>query len=165
MMSKNKNQDSNKVCNKGYTLIELMLVMSVIAVLTLSSYALFTGTKNNNQLTSEAKKIVSNLKYIKLLAVNEGKTCRLKFNSEGTSYDIRFAGDSSILKAVTLDYGIKLDSSSSIGLMDNSGEKYVDFIAYKGTADSYDDIKIVLSNEGSASIEINITSEGLIDIK
>ncbi|WP_036940486.1 pilus assembly FimT family protein [Pseudobacteroides cellulosolvens] len=158
-------KDKIKHGNSGYTLIEMMIVISVIAVLTVSSFIIFSGTKNNNELYSEAKKIVSNLKYMKLLAVNEGKTCQMVFNSEGTGYIVRFRDDADVLRFLDFDYGITFDSGKSAGLKVDGTSKYFEFLAFKGVSDSSEDIEIVLSNGIAAYISIIISSGGTIDIK
>lgn len=158
-------KDKIKHRNSGYTLIEMMIVISVIAVLTVSSYVIFSGTKNNNELYSEAKKIVSNLKYMKLLAVNEGKTCQMVFNPEGTGYIVKFKNDTDVLRFVDFDYGIAFDSGNSVGLKVDGTSKYFEFLALKGVYDSSEDIEIVLSNGITSNISIIISSGGTIDIR
>ncbi|MFH1395284.1 MAG: GspH/FimT family pseudopilin [Candidatus Omnitrophota bacterium] len=130
---------------KGYTLIELLFIIAVIAVLAAVAVPrLGIPFTKKAKLRVTARSMLSGLRYTRRLAITNDENYRLNVNSSAKEYEIYDAGNTQIGNTQTIDPAITI-----------SGDK--DFIFEPlGNASSSSDTTISLSAEGT-QITITVT--------
>jgi prepilin-type N-terminal cleavage/methylation domain-containing protein len=146
---------------KGFTLVELIIVIAVLAIITtIGGLSLHAYTLNRN-LKSAAREIVSDFFVYRARAVSEGKNYRITFDIAGNSYTIQ-PGTSSPVTKSPLAFG------SDIRIIDANfgGGQTVNFLA-RGTVSPFGNIKLGNSRQSNATIKVNITGRTYVkfDIK
>jgi prepilin-type N-terminal cleavage/methylation domain-containing protein len=146
---------------KGFTLVELMIAIAVLAIVaTIGGLNLHAFTLNRN-LKSAAREIVSDFFVYRARAVSEGKTYRIAFDIDGSSYTIQ-PGTSTPVTKSPLAFG------SDIRIIDANfgGGQTVNFLA-RGTVSPFGNIKLKNSRQSNATIKVNITGRTYVkfDIK
>jgi type IV fimbrial biogenesis protein FimT len=122
---------------KGFTLVELMVVIGILAVLGAVALPAITRTIPNYQLRAAARELVIDFKKAKLEAVKRGRTVILKFTPEtpgspdaGGSYrvfvDMDDNGDwtSGVdleISTVTMPPNVRLPGGSDLTFTGNEG--------------------------------------------
>lgn len=96
--------------NKGFTLMELMIVIAIIGVIVLVAYPNFKGSKQDSALYGEARKVMTDIRYTQQLASNVRQQCSLNFSSTG--YSIQYNGTTD--KSVTFENSVAYISGGSI---------------------------------------------------
>lgn len=71
--------------NKGFTLIELIAVLTIIVILAVSAIIPITSTARI-KLDGAANKIMFDLRFAQQLAINRHTSCGVSFNIGGNSY-------------------------------------------------------------------------------
>ena len=74
---------------KGFTLVELIIVIALLAIITAIGGVTFHSYTMNRNLKSAAREIVSDFFVYRARAVSEGKTYRIAFDIDGNSYTIQ----------------------------------------------------------------------------
>jgi len=134
-------EKSRRAC--GYTLIELVFVIVVImlvAVIVIPRMGLPFTVKM--KVYTASKKLVSNLRYTRRLAITNNENYRLQVDSSAKEYEIYDAGDNQVGNTETIDSSITV-----------SGDKDFIFEAF-GNASAASDTGISLSADGN---QYNIT--------
>lgn len=72
---------------KGYTLIELVLVLGVLAILSVSAIPFFTNV-GETKVEAAAKKLVSDLTYVRQLARNYNAIHGISFDATANTYTV-----------------------------------------------------------------------------
>lgn len=71
---------------KGYTLVETMVVLAITASLSMMGVATFSTQIAHNHLTDAGRQIISDLRLIRQKAVTEGVSGQIRFSPEGGKY-------------------------------------------------------------------------------
>lgn len=91
MISKSEYRLSKDI--QGFTLIEVMVTLAIIAVVTAISAPAFTALAPNMQLKSATRDLFSHLQEAKMLAIKENRKVSVQFSPAGYSYSEPFADD------------------------------------------------------------------------
>lgn len=81
-----KSRKSEKIKNKGFTLIESMIVIAIIAILSAIAIPAYLKWLPNKRLKSAAQDIYSNLQLAKILAVKNNTPKSVIFDVAGKNY-------------------------------------------------------------------------------
>jgi len=138
---------------KGYTLIETIFVVVVIAVLAAMALPRLTGSFNDKmKVKTAAHKLVSDLRLTRRLAVTRHEDYRLSVDSSGNEYAIYDASNSQVgeIRSIDSDVTISADKDFIFELL--------------GNADVASDTSVSLSNGGNqADITVTIAT-GMIQV-
>ena len=121
--------------NSGFTLIELIIVIVVLAILAAISVPIFLSWLPEYRLRSAADDLYAHLQHAKMQAIRNNANWAVQFNTASDSYTILSNWDTSLLtgtpqKTVDLsDHGSGVgygrgDATSSIGTYDADGVTY-----------------------------------------
>lgn len=130
---------------RGYTLIELVFVVVVIvlvAMVVIPRMGLPFTTKM--KVYTASRKLVSNLRYTRRLAITNNENYRLNVDSSTNEYEIYDSGDAQVGNTETIDSSITV-----------SGDKDFIFEAF-GNASAASDTDISLSADGN-QYDITVT--------
>lgn len=78
-----KPQAKNSRTPKGFTLIEIMIVIAVIGILALVTVPKYTAVKEHYKLDDSAQMAAGQLRYAKQLAMDRRQTVYVVFNQDG----------------------------------------------------------------------------------
>lgn len=78
---------------KGYTLVETMVVLAITASLSVMGVATFSTQIAHNHLTDAGRQIISDLRLIRQKAITEGVNEPVRFNPEGRKYFLPGLGE------------------------------------------------------------------------
>lgn len=135
---------------RGFTVIELMTVLAVLAVLLTAGVASFVDQIARRRLEGAAIELSSDLQYARSQAVSNNTTVTLATNAGGTQYSV--ASPSTTYKTVTLDSQLSFTPSATI---------------------TYDPMRAMATSSGvvnmassktSASLRLTVTSVGRVSI-
>ncbi len=143
----------SKLDKKGFTLIEILLVVSIIAMIFAFTVALGFDSYRRNSLKTERDTLISILQKARSQAINNVNNTKHGFYFNGTEYII-FEGDSFISPQ---PQDLMVQKSSSIT---TSGLNEIIFDQLTGNASPTGEI--VLS-DGISSTTISINQEGRIN--
>jgi type IV fimbrial biogenesis protein FimT len=73
----------------GFTLIELMVVIGVIAILTSIATPNILAWRENAQLSSAGRQVMSAIQDVRLHAIKENSTARIEFTNPGDNFVTR----------------------------------------------------------------------------
>ena len=95
---------------KGFTIIELVMVMLIVGIIGLASAAAVISSYGNNRLVAASNKLLSDLRYAQQLAIDTHQPCGISFDRSGESYFV-YKGDVSTValdpytkKPLSVDY-------------------------------------------------------------
>lgn len=90
----------------GITLVELLIVISIIAIVALWGYPEYERFVRDSRVRSGATDLLQNMKLAKALAMKENRTYLIVFDVNNNRYTIGFDGDSDeALTSATDGYG------------------------------------------------------------
>lgn len=95
---------------RGFTFIELILVVLILAALVGISVPRFKKTFDNLQLNNFASELQGQLAYWQERAIVEKKPITLKIDSEKKEYSLYITGAEAALKSYTVPSGITLQA-------------------------------------------------------
>ncbi len=78
---------------KGYTLIETMVVLAITASLSVLGVATFSTQIAHNHLTDAGRQIISDLRLIRQKAIAEGVAGPIRFDPDGRKYSLPGLGE------------------------------------------------------------------------
>jgi type II secretion system protein H len=144
---------------KGFTLIELMIVIAIIGIL--SAVALFgwRGYQDNVNLRTAARDVVTDISACKQRAVSEGVLYCMQFTDGSPNYSINTSscGAPTQTQAKNLtSFGSGLTISNT-----NFNSDQVSFLP-RGTLTSTGTIVLTNSKNSTATITINITGRAYV---
>ena len=134
--------------SEGFTLIELVVAISLIAILFSISIPAFSLWNSSIKLSSSQKELISNLRLTQQKAITTQINHSVNFNTDTNSYFIIKKDDGKILETVFQKNTI---SFSSINLNPSSSE--IEFNA-SGVPSSTGEISIINNKNKTKAIEI-----------
>ena len=149
--------------NKGFTLLEILIVLAILGILSLIIFYTFSGLGKQEALQKDVLLVSSIL--------TEAKTSTLS-SKEDSNYGVYFENDKIILfkgnnfqEDLNGNVIFKLSNLveiESIDLFDSSSELV--FSRLRGTVNNYGTITLSL-RDGSNSSQIEILESGIVEIK
>ncbi len=109
--------------NRGFTLLELLVVAVILVTLSLGLYPRFRGTFDNIQLQNEAQRLVGLMEHMRALAVAQKKPWILELDSTRDSYAPRPFDDTTFHSEDRLLHRHKLEDVS----LENSQDETLTF--------------------------------------
>lgn len=79
---------------KGFTIIELMIVLAIISVLLTIAVSSMANTVPHLRLSSAAGELMSNINRARMTAISRNGNCVISFNKEDNSYMVFMDNDS-----------------------------------------------------------------------
>lgn len=140
---------------KGYTLIELSIVISIIALLALITIPILANYQKTAKLRNEARLFATNIRYAQQLAITEQNIYSVKIFTISNSYQIVNEGTSSIIKDVTLDTAVTIGEINSLTN---------DTIQFNPTGAAVETGNIALINAKNQTSTIEIKPSGYVEI-
>jgi Tfp pilus assembly protein FimT len=144
--------------NKGFSMVELSMLLAMIALLTAFSVPVLTDSMKSMRLVSEARSIATTLTYAKLSAITKMNPHRLTFNIAGNEWKLERYNRSTLswelqntvnkLEDGVANSQIAFKTSSSPSPATEFGTTSSNIITFnsRGTPDEQDSI-IYLSND------------------
>lgn len=149
---------------EGFTLIELVMIVSILGVLALISIPAYMSWMPSYQLKGAARDIYSNLQLAKLEAIKGNTNCIVNIDVAGNTYNLVQGG--SQIKDVSLDnYGkgiILTEPGDTTGEITFSSQGMATF-ASPVPADDIGKIFVTNSKE-SARYKVEVTRVGTITL-
>src|SRR5208282_3673594 len=75
----------NRHSQRGFTMLELVVVMSIVAILMAIAIPSYRNVTNGNRIAAEINGLLGDLQYARGEAVKEGQTVTVCVSSNGTS--------------------------------------------------------------------------------
>jgi len=150
---------SFKFHNGGFTLVELIISMGIIAILAVVSGISFVRYRSQQELSDEGKTIVTVLRNAqdRSIAQESGGPWGVHFVNDDTDYYELFSGSSypgTTVSRVNLSSDAQFDNPVT--------SSTVFFTAVTGLPDASSTIKISLVSDSTTSSTINISTAGKI---
>lgn len=140
---------------KGYTLIELSIVISIIALLALITIPILANYQKTAKLRNEARLFATNIRYAQQLAITEQNIYSVKIFTISNSYQIVNEGTSSIIKDVTFDTAVTIGEINSLTN---------DTIQFNPTGAAVETGNIALINAKNQTSTVEIKPSGYVEI-
>lgn len=141
--------------NKGFSVVELVVALGIIALISIISLPLLLSYQKTTKLRSESRVLAANLRLAQQLAVTEQTIYQVKFFSGTNSYQIINSQTNEIIKTVDLDPEVSINQIS--GLTDNTAQ-------YNATGGVLEPGYIVLINTKNTISTIQIKPSGYVQI-
>ncbi|MFQ5518850.1 MAG: Tfp pilus assembly protein FimT/FimU [Mariprofundus sp.] len=88
---------------RGFTLIELMIVIVIVAVLTTIGIPAFSDWREKQAVRSASQALMAHLKQARVLALSENRSVSITFTSTSYTYDADTSGNCGSCKKETFD--------------------------------------------------------------
>lgn len=157
----------------GFSLVELMVVIAVIAIMATFAVPGFLTWRTNFHLKKAARDLLGHMQRAKLTAVKERTDCAVSFGVaiDGTNYDYIVFVDSdndrtydageTIIKQVQWDEDVDFDTSTEA-----SGTNFPsDTVVFNSRGRSNNLGRAYLKNDNERKIEVIVSMAGNIRIK
>lgn len=132
--------------NKGFTLIEIMVVISILGIVLMVSIPQMGSTQEEHRLYTFARTCVIDLRYAQQLSMDTKEEHGIFFTSTG--YELR--NDSEVIKTVNFNY---VTYEKILG-------STLDEIVFKVDGEPYESGKLIFnSNHSIRKVYVNVTPE------
>ena len=91
--------------SRGFTLVELILVMTILVMVTAIVAPNLRGFGAGRRVADAARQIVGLTQYAQAMAANDGRVYRLNFDTSRGEYWLTFQADDGQYQSPTNDYG------------------------------------------------------------
>lgn len=147
----------NNLKNKsGFSLIELLGVITVIGIISLVSLPAYIKIKPTLDLNSEVRDIASDLRYAQQLSVTEQINYSVMFDKNSNQYSIINTVSNDVIKTKNINPNISIDSITD--LTDDTA-------IFNVTGAAIEHGSIVLVNSNNSTSTISIKPSGYVKIE
>ena len=143
------------LAKKGFTLIEMLTVIGIIAIVSAISFPVYQNMRPNITLNSTARDLATDMRYAQQLAVTEQINYNVIFNTSASSYEIRNSSTNAMVSNKILPSGITFYSIT--GLTGNVAK-------FTATGAAVQSGTIVLTNRKNKKSTIEIKPSGYVKI-
>ena len=133
--------------NSGFTIMEIMVVIGIIAIAGAIAVPGFIGWFPNYKLRSGAEDIQSTLQLTRQTAIKQNKTAIVSFNTASETYTATV--DAQIFQSGQMSVGIDIDSVSGAG-----------FVQFDSQGFAASAVNIVVKNRQNKSKTISVKLTG-----
>jgi type II secretory pathway pseudopilin PulG len=140
---------------KGFTLIEILVISSIIVAFSLISIPLFVNYQKTTKLKNEARLMATNIRFAQQLAITEQNRHEISFNELQNSYMVVNANTQEIIKTINLNPEVEIISIENL-----TNNKAV-FIPSGGVIEAGE---ITLSNSKGKLTTVNVKPSGYVQI-
>lgn len=148
--------NKKKYPKSGFSLIEILVVISVIGIISLIGLPVYKSITPNIALNSSIRDMTSDLRYAQQLAVTEQKTYSVTFNILNNSYYVFQADSGDIIRSRNINSQVKIDSIT--GLSSSTA-------SFTVTGASIESGEIALTNMNNKTNTIEIKPSGYVKIR
>jgi type II secretion system protein H len=141
---------------RGFTLIEMVIVLAIVGIISLISIPVYRQIRPNISLDSETRELASNLRYAQQLAVTEQDNYAVIFNIATNNYQIKNLETEEVVKNSTVESQILIASVS--GFTDNT-------VIFNVTGAVSESGTITLINSDSVQNVIEVKPSGYVQIQ
>ncbi|MEK7653306.1 MAG: GspH/FimT family protein [Patescibacteria group bacterium] len=145
-----------KLNKNGFTLLEIVIVLAIIAILALIGFSAFKTVQPNLNLKGASRDLASDLRYAQQLSVTEQVNYSVNFNKSQNSYAIVKSTTGQIIKNASLDGQISIDNISNLTN---------DTASFNATGAALQAGSITLINLNGATSTIEIKPSGYVKIQ
>jgi prepilin-type N-terminal cleavage/methylation domain-containing protein len=139
----------------GFTLIEILTVVGIIAIVATISFPVYQNMRPNITLNAAARDLATDMRYGQQLAVTEQIVYNIIFNTSASSYEIRNGDTDVLLRNKILPSGVTFLSIT--GLTDNIAR-------FTATGAATESGTIILTNRKNKQSTIEIKPSGYVKI-
>ncbi|MBW6441172.1 prepilin-type N-terminal cleavage/methylation domain-containing protein [Patescibacteria group bacterium] len=149
--------------HSGFTLLELMLVISILAIISVSSFTWFSSYKQQTDIQSSSNIIISSLRDAQSRSISGKDFMKwgIFFDSTNNRFTLfRDEGGyaaATVKEEISLSNYIKLDSNSLAGGCDE-----IIFEKVTGATTQNCTIRILAKSDNSNFADITVTNSGMI---
>jgi prepilin-type N-terminal cleavage/methylation domain-containing protein len=150
---------------RGFTAIELVLVLGIIVILSTVSFVALSGRKNKTELTNIAKQMASLLREAQSRAVSQSNSTawgvRFK-NSTSTAFYALFRGSSYSTSTEQGHYALPTDMAYATATIPVGSSTDIIFSQISGAVSTSTSVKIYLIFQPGSSSTISVSTAGAI---
>lgn len=137
----------------GFSLVEILVVISIIGTMALVSLPLLNGYQKSSRLKNEARALATDLRLTQQLAITEQKIYTLELDPNTNSYDIK--NSTQTIKSVIIHQEVAISELST--LTDLTAQ-------YNPTGAVAQTGLIYLTNTKNETSTVEIKSSGFVSI-
>ena len=152
---------------KGFTVIELVLVLGIIAILSTVTFVGLSGRKSKTELDGVAKQMVSLLREAQSRAVSQSDStvwgARFGNSTSTAPFYALFRGSSYSTSTERGHYALPSDMAYATSTIPTGSSTDIVFSQISGAASVSADIKIYLVSQPDSSSTISVGESGAIN--